>query len=159
LADSPPTRIDTAPCVGCGLCCDGTIYWRANAQPDEEQRLTEAGLEVIREGDKQWFVHPCRFSDNGMCTIYDQERFHVCHTFRCKLLKAYQAGEVGLAEARATVEKALALRSEVAAEEPSARLWKVRRELGRELQQTKERPRTLLKIAALDYFIDRWFRA
>jgi len=159
LADScSNSRTDTAPCVGCGLCCDGTIYWRADAQPGEEERLTDAGLEVIKEGDKQWFVHPCCFSKDGLCTIYDQQRFNVCHTFRCKLLKAYQRGEVSLEQTRETVEKAVALRTELTAENPAARLWTERNKLRRELETTRERPSLLLKIAVLDYYLDQWFR-
>ena len=160
LVDASATPVtDTAPCVGCGLCCDGTIFWRAKAEPGEEQRLVSAGLELMKEGEKLWFAHPCRFSRGGLCTIHDQERFQVCRTFRCKLLKAYQAGEIGREEARATVQKALALRSAVTDEEPDAWLGETRRRLRRELGSTKERPRLHLKIAALDYFLERWFRS
>lgn len=151
-------KTDTAPCIGCGLCCDGTIYWRADAEPGEEERLRGAGLTVLSEGERSWFVHPCRFSSGGLCTIYDRERFAVCSKFRCKLLTAYQAGEIGLDEARATIGEAFALRSAVAAEEPSAALWKERQQLRRDLQSARQRPKLHLKIAALDYYLDRWFR-
>lgn len=149
---------DTAPCVGCGICCDGTIYGRAIAGQHEENRLTRAGLTVIREGEKLWFQHPCRFSKSGLCTIYGEERFSICHTFRCKLLKAYQAGEVSPDEALATVQKALALRSAVVTEAPGAALSAGRKEIRARLEETKDRPGLHLKIAALDHFLDKWFR-
>ena len=155
---SPAIRTDTAPCVGCGICCDGTIYSRAAARPDEEERLEAAGLELCNVNGKRWFVHPCRFSKDGLCTIYDQERFEVCRTFRCKLLTAYQAGEVDLDEARETIARTFALRSDVAADEPRAALWRERQELRSELEKTRERPQLLLKIAVLEYWLDRWFR-
>lgn len=148
---------DTAPCVGCGLCCDGTIFSKARAEPEEEQRLTDAGLEFFDDGEKHWFRHPCRFSKDGLCTIYDQQRFTVCGAYRCTLLKAYQRGEVSREEALGTVQRALALRAEVAAEEPSAVLWTERQRLRGELERSRERPRLLLKMTALDYWLNRWF--
>jgi hypothetical protein len=35
---------DTAPCVGCGLCCDGTMFAKARAEPEEEARMANLGL-------------------------------------------------------------------------------------------------------------------
>jgi Putative zinc- or iron-chelating domain len=160
LTDPSSARTtDTAPCVGCGLCCDGTIYWRATAEAGEKQRLMDAGLEVSNEGEKYWFAHPCRFAKDGLCTIYDQERFSVCHTYRCKLLKAYQSGEVTRDEALGTVQQALALRRALVHEEPAAALSTERQKLRRDLKFMKERPQLHLRIAALDSLLDRWFRA
>lgn len=149
---------DTAPCVGCGLCCDGTIHDKAEALPGEKERLTDSGLHYFIEGDNHWFSHPCRFSKAGLCTIYHQERFSVCRTFRCKLLTAYQAGEVSKDTALAKVQQALALRAAVIDAEPGAREWKVRRPLLDELNSTKRHPRLLLAIMALENYLDTWFR-
>lgn len=155
----PGPNTDTAPCVGCGLCCDGTIFWKAAAEPDERQRLTDAGLSVVEEGGKEWFTHPCRFSKRGLCTIYDQERFNVCRTFRCKLLQGYQAGEISREEALGTVQRALALRSALTEEEPGAGMAQDRRKLRLQFEATKERPALHLKMATLDYVLEKWFRA
>lgn len=148
---------DTAPCVGCGLCCDGTIFSKARAEPEEEERLTAAGLEYFQDSENTWFRHPCRFSKDGLCTIYDQQRFTVCGAYRCNLLKSYQRGETSREDALETVQRALALRAAVAEEEPSAVLWTERQRLRGELQASKERPRLLLKLAALDYWLSSWF--
>ncbi len=148
---------DTAPCVGCGLCCDGTIYDKARAQPHEVERMTALGLATLEDQGKLHFQHPCRFSSEGKCTIYD-DRFTICHTFKCKLLTAYQAGDIGLDEARDKIGQALRLRSVVAAEEPAAARHGERRRLLAELAQTSRRVRLQLDIVALDFFIDRWFR-
>lgn len=157
LSNGVRTRSDNAPCVGCGLCCDGTIYVRARAQPDEVERLTAAGLTVVRDSEKVYFSHPCRFAAGGLCTIYDEPRFHVCSSFRCKLLKAYHDGDISREEAFGKVQQALALRSAVTAEAPEARLYTERRRLGLELAALNERPHLRLAIAALDHFLGRWF--
>jgi Fe-S-cluster containining protein len=160
VSDSRPGNpiSDTAPCIGCGLCCDGTIHDKAEALPEEKERLTEAGLHYFIEGNNHWFSHPCRFSKAGLCTIYHQERFSVCRTFRCKLLTAYQAGEVSKETALAKVQQALALRAAVTDVAPTAREWKVRRPLLDELASTKRDPRLLLAISALENYLDTWFR-
>ena len=138
-------------------CCHGGVLTL-----DEALELCAAarklGVEVRAEAFDPGLSDAAR-PRGGLCTIHDQERFQVCRTFRCKLLKAYQAGEIGREEARATVQKALALRSAVTDEEPDAWLGETRRRLRRELGSTKERPRLHLKIAALDYFLERWFRS
>jgi uncharacterized protein len=150
-------RTDAAPCVGCGLCCDGTIFERERTSADEVDRLRSEGLTVVEEGNNYYFQHPCRFADHGRCTIYET-RFAVCRTFRCKVLKAYQKGEIELEEAKHRVNKALALKAEVTKEEPTAGVWQQRQEFRKSMQLSKERPQLHLKMAALDFLLDRWFR-
>lgn len=149
---------DTAPCVGCGLCCDGTIYPAARAQPEERERLTQAGLVYFVHGGKSWFEHPCRFSKKGRCTIYHQERFAVCSRFRCKLLRAYQSGEIDREQAREKVRHALELRTAVTERAPGAARWRPRQELRQDLESNGRDPALLLRIIALDYYMDKWFR-
>jgi len=156
-AGTPDVRTDAAPCVGCGLCCDGTIFERERAEPQEEDSLKQAGLSVIKEQGKLYFEHPCRFADHGRCAIYE-DRFIFCRSFRCKVLKSYQKGEIDLPEAQVRVQKALALKSAVTEEEPTAGVWKHRQEFRKSMQSTKERPQLHLKMAALDFLLDRWFR-
>src|SRR5689334_12030404 len=95
---------DTSPCVGCGLCCDGTLYNVAKVAPGEEALLQSLGLTLTASADRTSFTLPCRFHESGRCTIYE-DRWTVCRTFRCALLRKYQAGEVGIEEARAMVER------------------------------------------------------
>lgn len=148
---------DTAPCIGCGMCCDGTIYERAKTYPAERDQLKRAGLSLVRADNKPYFALPCRFCQNGRCGIY-AERFTTCRTFRCDLLRAYQAGELTREESLHKVSEALALRREIMKQEPGAALSNVRRELRVELQASRERPELLLKITALDRLLDSWFK-
>lgn len=157
---------DTAPCVGCGLCCDGTLYVRASVAPGEEQRMLESGLELLTHQERPFFRQPCPHQSGGRCMIYE-ERYHVCHAFRCKLLKRYHAGEIDLSEARSKIEGAFELLREVKAEDPSADLSaeriRLRREFSEQLRGLGQNERAaiarrLLKLVAADVYLDRWFR-
>jgi len=157
---------DTKPCVGCGLCCDGTLFVRAAVTPGEEDRLIEYGLKLIKFEGKTHFLEPCPHQSCGRCMVYN-ERFDICRTFRCALLRRYQSGEIDLREARAKVEGALKLVAEIKSEQPKAGLYAERIRLHRELaqqvrslNQSERAPtaRRLLKLAALDFYLDQWFR-
>jgi Fe-S-cluster containining protein len=133
------------------------MFAKARAEPEEEARMANLGLSLSEENGKHYFDHPCRFSVAGCCTIYD-ERFTKCRTFRCKLLRGYQAGQISLKEAQEKVREAMRLRSEVEAEEPSAVLITERLRLRSQLCTSNQRPQLLLKMMALDYYLDRHFR-
>jgi hypothetical protein len=159
-------RDDTAPCIGCGLCCDGTIFNKAIVTPGEETRLLAHGMELATKDDQTFFKLPCHYASCGQCTNY-QDRFDICRSFRCELLKRYQAGDIDLVEARATVEKALEMVSVVKADDERAALYRERRALRGQLAErmrsgsTEERrglARRLLNLVALDEFLDRRFR-
>jgi hypothetical protein len=162
----PRPRDDTAPCVGCGLCCDGTLFKYATVTPGEEPHLLEHGMDLVTRKDQTYFLLPCRYASCGQCTNY-ADRFDICRSFRCDLLKRYQAGEIDLADARATVEKALELVSAVKSEDPGAYLHSKRRalreRLAKELQSTsteerRDLARRLLNLVALDEFLISRFR-
>jgi uncharacterized protein len=160
------SRDDTAPCIGCGLCCDGTIFDRAVVTPGEEAHLLNYGMELVTKEEKTFFLLPCRYASCGQCTIYE-DRFDICRSFRCELLKSYQAGDIELQETRATVEKAVQLVSAVKADDSRAALYRERRvirdHLAEQLQSCSSEDRSglarqLLNMIALDEFLDRWFR-
>ena len=156
---------DTAPCVGCGLCCNGTLYWMAKVTPGEEQRIQGYGLELMEEKGTTYFRLPCHHERCGRCTIYE-DRFDICRSFRCRLLRNYQAGEIDLAEARQQVETALALVEKVRADDPAATNAYRRRDIRAQLAEASPEPgtekaaraRMLLNIVALDTCLERWFR-
>jgi hypothetical protein len=148
---------DTAPCVGCGLCCDGTLFASARAEPKEEQRILSFDLSLDNEGGIRYFALPCPHSIGGRCDIYGK-RFTKCRTFRCKLLKDYQAAEIDIREAAEKVRNALKLRDAVAADEPGAAMLTERIHIRRQGNLTKERSKLLLNMAALDYYLDVHFR-
>lgn len=164
--EGPRPLDDTAPCVGCGLCCNGTLYSRAKAAPGEEPTLLAHGLTLMQADDRTYFQLPCHHESCGRCTIY-QERFDVCRSFRCALLRSYHAGTIDGDEAARTVSHALELRRRVVERDPdaatnSARIA-LRERLARELVQAAPEDRAsladrLLNIVALDTFLDRWFR-
>jgi Fe-S-cluster containining protein len=157
---------DTAPCVGCGLCCNGALFVRAVVTPGEEPRLIEYGLELVTHDERTHFLQPCPHQSCGRCKIYE-ERFDICRSFRCALLKRYQAGEIDLPEARDTVERALALLAQVTSEHPAAVTYvgrnRLRHELAGRLKTLDPSERgpiasQLLKIVAVDFFFDQQFR-
>lgn len=157
---------DTAPCVGCGMCCNGTLYWMAKVTPGEEAVIQAHGLELTEDKGTTYFKLPCHHEQCGRCTIYE-DRFDICRSFRCRLLRSYQAGEVDLAEARNRVETALALVEKVRADDPAATNAYNRRSIRARLAEAREsetgeertvRTRLLLNIVALDTCLERWFR-
>jgi hypothetical protein len=133
------------------------LYARGRAEPDEEERILHFGLSLHDQDGKRYFSLPCPQCSGGRCGIYEQ-RFTKCRSFRCKLLKAYQAGELELQEASERVRTALKLRDAVTAEEPGAALLTERIRIRREGNPAKERTRLLLNMAALDYYLDVHFR-
>ena len=102
----------------------------------------------------------------GSCTIYEN-RFEICRSFRCALLKRYQAGEVSLDDAFAKVETAKQLLEAVVGEDPEAARADGRRRMRSELADLNSVPdeqarlkvaRRLLNMIALDAYLDKWFR-
>ena len=104
-------------CVSCGLCCDGTLFNRAKTSFEEAPRVRSHGLEVYP--DETHFALPCPRLDGTACTIY-ADRFRVCRTFRCKLLRGVDAGEISLDRATALVAEAKRLRGFAQQRDPVA---------------------------------------
>ena len=161
-----PVNNVTAPCVGCGMCCTGVLYGRAEVQPGEEPALAAAGLRLMPDEEKTYFRLPCHHESGGRCTIYEN-RFTICRTFRCALLRDYQAGAIGSDEAKEKVRTSLDLVRQVMASDPEAKLFVARTALRRQLAvevttaRGEERAaigRRLLAMTALDAFLERWFR-
>jgi hypothetical protein len=145
------------PCVGCGLCCDGTVFEKAKVRPGDEAGLKKHGMSVVTENGTPFFLLPCRHHECGRCTIY-AERFSTCHNFKCALLTSFEAGEITLEDAQQKVAKALRLRSEIAADDPGAAVWTQRQRSKAELASSRANPRLLLTMIALDRYLDTWFR-
>lgn len=154
------------PCVGCGLCCNGVLYRRARAEPHEHDMLTAAGLVLEPDGDNTYFILPCRFESCGRCTIYN-DRFTICHEFKCALLRQVDSGEVSAATACATVAQAKLLVEKVQSLDVGAEYYvdrlQLRRSLADEIRNQTGEARhqmgqRLLAMATLDMFLDRWFR-
>jgi hypothetical protein len=157
---------DTAPCVGCGLCCDGTLYSRTRAQPAEQARMIEHGLTLLKVEGRDYFRLPCPRHSCGRCTIYE-DRFAQCRSFRCALLRRYQSGKLDLAQARFHVETAKNLSGVVSKRDSAAVMDRERRETQNRLAAEMRAGRgdstgtvgeRLLAIVALEEYLTRWFR-
>lgn len=153
-------------CVGCALCCNGTLYSRAKVAAGEERTIVDAGLDLVGDEEQQYFPLPCRHESCGRCTIYET-RFTICRTFQCALLKRAEAGEIDPESASAVVAKAKdLLRSVVAIDRDAAThvgRKNVRARLAEEIIRLPDADRRstaqrLLNIIALDTYLERWFR-
>ena len=97
-------------CVGCGFCCDGTLFLHARLNPGERGSLPEKIEQrgYTKDG-KDYFRLPCLYF-NKKCTIYDRKRADVCFTYRCQLLKDLAQGRLTHEDAVATVREAMLMR-------------------------------------------------
>lgn len=157
----------SALCVGCGLCCNGTLYDRVSVTPEEQVRLTQLGFSFVGFETDTVFELPCHKEVCGSCTIYEA-RPATCADFRCGLLQKYQAGHLSLEEGKAKQDKARELIAAVVADDPVAARngprHKVRSRLAAVMQNgdgeaRRAVSRQFLNIVALDTFLERWFRA
>ena len=165
-SDRDTIAVDDGPCAGCGLCCDGTLYSFARAEDDEKEGLAAIGLSLTEHEGKSYFRLPCTKVSCGRCTIYE-DRFTICRSFSCALLKRYEAGEIGPIEARETVADPTRLVAAVTADDPAAASHESRKRIRNALAEecasgSEARRRTLaarlLRIVALDEFLERRFR-
>ena len=148
-------------CRTCGLCCNGSLFDIAKAEPGEIGRIRALGLEAI-EGDRPHFKLPCRYTSSGGCGIYE-ERFTICRSFRCRLLRRIDAGEVSEGEALQIVAVAKAMLAKAEPSAPLARRKGVHesRAQWQKLEDPAERmaaARHHLELLALEEFLNKHFR-
>jgi Fe-S-cluster containining protein len=102
-------------CVGCGLCCDGTIHPHVALERDDPfELLASAGITFFVKDITKSFRQPCPAYGAGCCSIY-QDRPSVCREYRCLLLRRHKAGEVSADEASALIARTTELRDRVRA--------------------------------------------
>lgn len=158
---------DNDLCVGCGMCCDGSVFANAPVERGEEDAMRSAGLDLFESDGNTFFRQPCPQSCGGRCAIY-QTRFHICRTFRCKLLSAVESGEIRVPEAKEKIDFARSLLAQAIDLEPEAASHKqrnlIRARLVKELTgadsaaAAEQSRQSLLRLVALEAFLDRWFR-
>ena len=164
-ADLPTEPNGSALCASCGLCCDGSLYTQARAEKDELDRLAGFGMELFEAKGGDRFRLPCPALDGACCTIYEN-RFAICRSFRCALLRRYQSGEVPLDEALRHVATAHEMLDRIEARSPGNRPLRARRQLAAEAQKAMGEPgegraeaaRTYVELIALERFLDSRFR-
>lgn len=94
-----PSLTDTL-CIGCGLCCDGSLFADVElAGRAEISRLEALGLEVDEEGASRALPQPCAALRGRRCQIY-RHRPSCCRTFECQLLQEVRSGVVEVEQAK-----------------------------------------------------------
>jgi len=107
-------------CVQCGLCCDGAIFERARVFPEDDlARLAADGFILLTTAVSSGFALPCHHQQGRICGVYQRWRPQICHTFRCALLRRFEAGELAWAEALARIESTVALVERIQAQLPT----------------------------------------
>jgi hypothetical protein len=107
--------VTTSICVGCGLCCDGTVLSHI-AVADESDLgwpLRVLGVELIVQSDPPVFALPCPAVRDGVCTVYDSHRPSACAQFSCDLLTALEEGRIDVEDARVIIGETLRVRDGV----------------------------------------------
>jgi uncharacterized protein len=91
-------------CVGCGLCCDGSLFADVElAGRAEITRLEVLGLEIEDDGaTRALLVQPCAALRERRCSIYPH-RPKCCRTFECRLLQQVRNGAMELGQAKGLV--------------------------------------------------------
>lgn len=82
------------------------------AGDEETEALTALGFELEPSSESAIFRQPCKFLTDGLCTIYS-DRPGSCHQFRCRTLRALEAGELTREESLARIAQVRRLLSEL----------------------------------------------
>lgn len=152
-------------CVGCGLCCDGTLHSYTRVKEKDEAAVAAACLEVVEVDGQRTFRQPCPHFSNGRCGIYAQ-RPPVCRTYRCALLERVDDGRMSAPEAREKIAKAKMLAGLVKQAHGDTQIplqrVKLEEDLRAELANASETRRaeiakTLLDLGVLHHYLMRWF--
>lgn len=86
-------------CVTCAMCCDGTLYSRVPVTEAEKKRLGGGDNFYTKSDGTLRMRQGCRYlGRNGACHVY-QERPKTCRTYKCRLLKRVEAGDLSEGEA------------------------------------------------------------
>jgi uncharacterized protein len=103
-------------CVGCGMCCDGTLYSSVGMDDTPDlQPLVELGARFVHDAKEvggRSLVEPCPAFCDGCCSIYEV-RPTACRAYSCTLLHRYEQGHVTYAEAEELIRQTTAVRDRV----------------------------------------------
>jgi Fe-S-cluster containining protein len=99
-------------CIGCGLCCDGTVvtHLAVRDESDLGAPLRGLGVEIIAAADPPVFELPCPAVCDGVCTIHSLHRPSACAQFECSLSQGVLDGRVAFEEAQMLISATLTLR-------------------------------------------------
>ena len=107
----------TSMCVGCGMCCDGTLlrYLAVSDESDLGMPLRTLGVVLITAADPPVFELPCPAVDQGTCKIHSLHRPRACAQFECALSQSVLDGSKDPGDARLVIGTTLEVRSDVRA--------------------------------------------
>ena len=93
-------------CIGCGLCCDGTVvsHLAVSDESDLGAPLRALGVELIVVSDPPVFELPCPAVDDGVCTVFDRHRPRACAQFECAVLRDHDSGAIDRPEALSRID-------------------------------------------------------
>jgi len=95
-------------CTRCGLCCAGVFFTYVVLLPEETAWAERRRLPLVRKGGETAFDQPCQVLADRKCSDYAQ-RPVACQRFRCKLLRAFEAGQVEMPAALEVIARVEAL--------------------------------------------------
>ena len=99
-------------CLDCGICCDGTFFDYVPVTEEEAAVLESTGLSIKLVEELGLRIQlPCK-KFGGCCTIY-AERPAICRSFRCRLLKSKDKGEIEAGHALQRIQLLKALKAEL----------------------------------------------
>jgi Fe-S-cluster containining protein len=136
----------------CGLCCNGAFYTSVTVLPDHVPMVAALGLTVTEESSREFsFRQPCPLYKRDCCSVYPRHP-PSCQSYRCALLRKYEAGETSLDEAMAIVRttKEVAGDSRGMGQDALAAAWDEETGLRGRDAVRKENAATLLRAATLD---------
>lgn len=104
-------------CIGCGLCCDGTVvsHLAVADESDLGAPLRTLGVEIIAAADPPVFELPCPAVVEGVCTVHALHRPAACGHFECGVSRAVLDGAMTPTDARSIIGRTLELREAVRA--------------------------------------------
>lgn len=104
-------------CIGCGLCCDGTVvtHLAVRDESDLGTPLRALGVELLVAADPPVFALPCPAVSDGVCTIHDLHRPSACSQFECAVSRSVLDGARTRDEARSIIAVTFEMRDEVGA--------------------------------------------
>jgi Fe-S-cluster containining protein len=102
------SNLTDALCIGCGLCCDGSLFADAELASRETTALEVLGLEIedADPGEPALLLQPCAAFKGKRCTIY-LHRPGCCRTFECRLLTQVESGAVSVDRAKEKIAHVL----------------------------------------------------
>lgn len=150
-------------CTQCGLCCAGALFDYGALDPKEAATARATGMDVVEADGQSGFHLPCPQLDGASCRIY-AERPQTCRSYRCKVLRGLEEGDITWSEAQERVEQAHAAMDYLAQQLPAgahvsdARRWRRETADAGGIPSPHASPMLMMALGMLDLVLDKHFR-